>query len=152
MSDPISFTSKSPRFGLPFLFAGQAQKEYSVNEAHALADMLLHPAVIAEQDAPPAAPADGECWLVGPNPSGDWHGHAGSVASMQAGNWLFASPRNGMRLFDESTGQYRLYRDGWHAASAIAEAQGGSTIDSEARTAIAGLIAALAAAGVLPST
>jgi len=65
MSDPTSFTLTTPRFGLPFLFSGQAQKEVSVNEAHALADMLLHPCIAGELAAPPASPSAGDCWLVG---------------------------------------------------------------------------------------
>lgn len=151
MSDPISFTSSTPRFGLPFLFAGQAQKEFSVNEAHALADMLLHPSILAEQDVPPVSPVDGESWLVGPNASGEWLGHEGQLASRQAGNWVFVTPVNGMAVFDQATGTYRYYRDGWQSAATVSAPQGGSTVDSEARAAIAGLIAALAAAGILPS-
>jgi hypothetical protein len=69
MSDPISFTSSAPRFGIPFLFAGQAQY---VKEAHALVDLLLHPAIESETDTPPSAPQEGQCWLVGANPTAKW--------------------------------------------------------------------------------
>ena len=71
MSDPITFASASPRLGLPLLFAGQSQKEFFVNEAHALVDALLHAAVEGEADAPPSAAEEGECWLVGDAPSAD---------------------------------------------------------------------------------
>lgn len=149
MSDPIHFTSASPRFALPLLFAGQAQKEFFVNEALCRTDALLHPAVEGEADEPPATPEDGESWLIGADPVGAWSGRAGHFASFQAGSWVFAAPRDGMRVLDRSTGQHILYRGGWLRPAAPAAPEGGATIDGEARAAISALLAALVAGGIL---
>jgi Protein of unknown function (DUF2793) len=151
MSDPISFTSASARFALPFLFAGQAQKEVFVNEAHARADMLLHPAILGTANTPPATPQDGDCWLIGTSATGPWSGHDGQLAGRQDGNWLFTPPRNGMTVLDLSAGKIRRYANGWLTASAVSAPTGGTVIDVQARSAIAGLIAALVAGGILPS-
>jgi hypothetical protein len=105
MPDPISFTSASARYGLPLLFAGQAQKEFFVNQAHALTDALLHPAIEGEVDDPPAAPQEGETWLIGTTPSGAGDGRAGWLACFQAGAWVFAEPRDGLRVLDRVTGR-----------------------------------------------
>lgn len=148
MSEPIQFTSASPRFVLPLLFAGQAQKEFFVNEALCRADALLHPATEGEVNDPPPAPEEGECWLVGAEPTGAWAGHAGQLA-MFAGGWVFAEPRDGMRLLDRSTGQHILYRDGWQRPAAPAAPSGGETVDNEARAAITALIGALISGGIL---
>ena len=152
MSQPLSFDVVSPRFGLPLLFAGQAQKEFFVNEAHALTDALLHCAIEGEAADPPSVPADGECWLVDVSASGAWLGQDGSIACRQAGNWLFVAPRDGMQVLNRSTGQVMLYSGGWAAAAAPASPAGGSTVDIEARAAIDDLIAALRLAGVLPAS
>lgn len=152
MSDPFLFDTTSPRFGLPLLFPGQAQKEMFVNEAHALADALLHGAIEGEAPAPPATPADGENWLVGAPATGDWAGHEGKLACRQAGNWLFVLPRDGMRLLDRSTGQDRRFHGTWRIPEEALEPIGGSVVDAQARAAVLQLIVALKVAGIYPDS
>ncbi len=152
MSDPIIFESASPRFGIPFLFMGQAQKEIFVNEAHALVDALLHCTIAGESANPPASPADGDTWLVGVSATGDWAGHDGELACRQSGNWLFVIPRDGLRVYDQAREQELLFLGEWQIPTAPAEPTGGTTVDAEARAAIAGVMAALRQAGILPGS
>lgn len=152
MADPISFTSAAPRYGIPFLFAGQTQKEFFVNEAHALIDLLLHPAIENELDVPPADREEGNCWLVGSNPAGEWATHAGDLAGWVSGNWIFIRPRDGMRLVDRSNQQAIFYSNGWQRAAVPAMASGGQVVDTEAREAIAELVQSLRSAGILSSS
>lgn len=148
MPDPL-FDSRTARFELPLLFAGQAQKEFFVNELAARVDSLVHLAIEGEQAAPPTNPADGQAWLVGPGASGEWSGQTGKIASRQAGNWLFLAPRDGMRLLNRSSGQEMRYANGWLAPARPPAPSGGTTIDSESRTAIAALLACLTEAGII---
>ena len=152
MSQPITFDSTTPRFGLPHLFPAQAQKEFIVNESHALIDTLLHCAVEGEANDPPAAPADGEVWIVGPAPTGEWNGRAGQLAGRQAGAWLFVPPRTGTRVFDKEARQLALHDGQWRRAPVPEAPAGGTTIDAEARAAIESLVETLRLARVLPRT
>lgn len=129
--------------------AGQSQKEGYVNEITARLDALLHCAVEAEQAAPPTAPVDGQCWLIASGASGEWSGKAGQIAIRQSGNWLYAQPRDGMRLFNRANNQDVLFNAGWQAASRPAAPSGGTTIDAEARSAIAAIVASLTIAGII---
>lgn len=132
--------------------AAQAQKEFTVNEALALIDALLHIVVEGEAAVPPASPTDGECWIVGNEPTGDWFGQAGNIACRQAGTWLFLSPADGLTLFDKTAGCTARFGDGWHRTSPVPAPEGGTTVDTEARAAIAGVIAALETLGVIPGS
>ena len=150
MTIPIEFISTSPRFSLPYLFVGQAQKEVFVNEALARIDTLLHPSVEGEADAPPAQSVDGQSWIVGMAPTGEWLGHPGELAMRQAGNWLFAAARTGMQVYDSSSGQMARFDGQWARGADIPLPSGGATVDAEARAAIAQLVEALRFARILP--
>lgn len=130
------------------MLSGQAEKEFYVNEAHALADAIIHCAIEDVTDTPPTAPGDGQCWLVGPAPTGAWTGHAETIACRQLGNWLFVEPRDGIALLNRTTGQTLRFNGGWIAPTAPSLPSGGTTVDSEGRAALAALIAALAGAGI----
>lgn len=152
MPDPLTFASTTARHSLPNLFPGQAQKEFYVNEAHAILDTLIHPAIEEELAAPPSSPVEGGCWLVASGGTGEWAGHVGDIASWQSGHWLFASPSPGMRIHDVSSGGSLAFTGIWQRLVAPASPSGGTTVDSEARAAIDNLIATLRSAGVFPAT
>jgi len=127
----------------------QAQKEMTVNEAFALIDALLHAVVEGMASDPPAAPVDGECWLVDSQPTGEWANQAGQIACRQADSWLFVSPTTGMVVFDKSAAQSIRYDGDWTSAAAVTVPTGGSMVDAEARSAIGEIVGALQAAGIL---
>ncbi|HWK35574.1 DUF2793 domain-containing protein [Sphingomonas sp.] len=152
------------RWGLALLAPGQIQKEMTHNEALAALDLIVHPMVAAAGvDTPPAAPAQGACWLVGDAPTGAWDGHAGEIAGWTLAGWRFVVPRRGMTIWVEDPGIHARYGDaGWEMgtiigdslvlageamlgapAAAIAAPAGGATTDDEARAAISAILAVL---------
>lgn len=151
MSDSILFESTSPRFALPLLHVGQAQKEEFVNEALSRCDLMLHCAVSGERTDPPEHPEAGETWLVAQDATGAWTGRGGNLAGFHGGNWLFVEPREGLRIFDLSTRQERLFNIFWRKAALPVEPLGGMTVDVQARAAIGELVAVLQALGIVPS-
>lgn len=152
MTIPATFASATPRFGLPLLFSGQAQKEFFVNEAHVLLDALVHARVHGTADIPPPDPVEGEAWLVQPSGQGDWSGNAQSIAVFTAGGWRFIPPQPGMRVFDSASGRQLHFDDSWKFAADPGLPTGGTTVDLEARAAIGQLVAALRELGLFART
>ncbi|WP_260926451.1 DUF2793 domain-containing protein [Novosphingobium sp. 9] len=151
MTDPIAFSSTTPRFSLPLLFSGQAQKEVFVNESLARTDALLHCTVKGVASAPPEAMQEGDSWVVASDASGDFAGQDDAIACFQQGSWVFISPCEGMRIFNLATASDMLFFENWQKPATPQEPLGGSVVDGEARAAINALISALQALGVLPS-
>ena len=160
----------SARYELPFLSAGQAQKELTHNEALALIDAGLHAsAETIGATAPPSSHAPGQCWIVGTAPTGEWAGHAHALACWTEGGWRFLGARQGMRvwlidqqLWAERTGSgwvtgdvcgSRLILGGAQVVgtqqAAVAAPSGGAVIDVEARAALATLVDRLVAHGLI---
>ncbi len=139
------------RLTMPLLAAGQAQKEVTHNEALTIIDMVVAPLVEAiGGNVPPSSPVPGQQWIIGSAPSGAWTGQTGALAGWTAAGWRFVQLPAGASVTERATMlQWRRNSTTWTAPATIAAATGGSTIDSECRTQLAALIAALAARGIL---
>lgn len=148
MPEP-QFLDRTSRLNLPLLFAGQSQRETFVNETFIRLDALVHCAIESQADTPPAAPQEGQCWLVAPSASGAWAGQGSNIASYQQGQWLFQPPRDGLHLLNKSTGQRLHYHGSWQAAVKPALPTGGTVVDTQARAAIDAIVNVLIVSGVL---
>ncbi len=163
-------TEASARFDLPFILPGQAQKELYHNEALARVDAALHACVeAAPLAAPPTAPAEGQCWIVGTGATGAWAGAEEALAAWTAGGWRFVAPVPGMQVWNKAEGLWlhwsgSAWSDGTLPAAGIEiggqqvvgprlpdipNPSGGTIIDAEARTAIDALIATLKTHGLI---
>lgn len=118
---------------------------------------------------PPAVPVAGLCYIVGASPTGDWAGQAQKLAAFTSGGWRFIAPFEGLGVYVRGAGTTAVYRGGaWDVGTitgsqvaidgqqvvgareaAIAAPAGGTAIDSEARTAIGQILAALRAHGLI---
>jgi hypothetical protein len=162
--------NKTPRFELPFILPGQAQKELFHNEALGRVDAVLHPAVEGAAVAnPPAAPELGQSWLVGAGATGAWTGREGQLANWTEAGWQFVVPREGMTIWQKAAGHWLVWTaGGWSGGEiratglviggaqvvggrgpAIATPSGGTIIDEEARAGVAAIIAALMSHGLI---
>jgi Protein of unknown function (DUF2793) len=158
------------RLGLPFIIAGQAQKELAHNEALTQLDMLVGAVVVAVAPASvPATPVPGQMWIIGPAPTGAWAGKAQNLACWTSGGWRFFAPFTGFQVWSLADTKSVLWTGtDWvigqiNAAQfkvnglqvvgaqrpAITAPTGGATVDSAARVAIGTILAALVAHGLI---
>lgn len=160
------------RLALPQIAAGQIEKNVTHNEALALIDLLVGAAVEGVLgDTPPASPGVGDCYIVGAAPTGAWAGQAQSIAGYTSGGWRFIAPIEGLQATDKASGQTVAFIGGaWETGhvraaklsvagdqvvgarqAAVADPTGGTTVDAEARAAIAAILARLRAHGLIDS-
>ncbi|WP_240885562.1 DUF2793 domain-containing protein [Sphingomonas sp. SFZ2018-12] len=160
---------KTPRFSLPMLYAGQAQKELTHNEALVAIDTLLHLVVRGTTGLPPEDPTPGDCWIVGAPATDVWTGREGQIATWTTGGWRHHVPTVGMSAWsivdgvmltwlgaEWSQGELRGTRfqvAGMQVVGArqpaIADPSGGAVVDQQARATIAALLSALRAHGLI---
>lgn len=164
--------SGTPRLALPFLSPGQAQKEFTHNEALQTLDFLIAGAVEeAPRPDPPATPTVGACYIVGDSATGAWAGKSQAVAGYSTGGWRFIAPLEGMSAYVKASGVWANYRSGaWELGtlrgssiivdgqqvvgartSAITSATGGTIVDNEGRAVIDQILVALRTHGLIES-
>ncbi len=157
------------RLALPLLAAGQSQKEVTHNEALVQVDMLLHPVVVtAGQVVPPEAPRLGQGWIVGRAARDGWQGQDDALAIWTAGGWRFCPAFEGLSVWSLAGNRVMRFTAGrWSDAfdvgavriggkqvvgaqqPAIPLPTGGTAPDIQARTALAAILSALQAHGLI---
>lgn len=149
MNAIVTSPSVTRNLSLDLLFAGQAQKEFFLNEALVVLDALIMGAVSASRNTPPLEPTSGDCYRITATASGDWAGHEDAIAIFVGCAWRFVQARDGQRIVDEETGSWLIFDTGWSIINAPPPPSGGSIVDNEARAALSELIVNLRSAGVL---
>ncbi|WP_375397130.1 DUF2793 domain-containing protein [uncultured Sphingomonas sp.] len=161
---------RTARLDLALLVPGQAQKELWHNEGLAAIDLVLQASVVAAgPNTPPATPGQGQCWIVGPAPTGDWAGMADHLAGWTQGGWRFAAPVEGMTAWVADAAAFACFHAGaWTIGivratrlevggvqvvgsrrAAITNPVAGGVIDSEARAAVGSILATLRGHGLI---
>jgi hypothetical protein len=94
----------TPKLELQFLVEGQSGAEAWHNEALLRAEFAACPELLDRGiNSPPGSPSDGDAYLIGSSPTGDWATQANKL-TLYASAWKFLTPKNGMRFLvkDES--------------------------------------------------
>ena len=84
--------SSTGRLGLPYIVTAQAQKEVTHNQALNRLDVFVTPVVVDIADTPPGSPAEGDLYIVGTSPTGDFVGHNNELAQYLTSGWVFDTP------------------------------------------------------------
>ncbi len=162
--------TQTPRLSLPYILSNQSQKEVTHNLALNALDTWVGP-VIEDNGltAPPADPLDGGLWVAANAATGAWLGEDGKIAQWIGGAWVFHTPYEGFRAWLKPAGmEIRFEGSVWRVGKvtanqvlvsgvqvlggqqpAILNPSGGSIIDTEARSAINDILAALQAHGLI---
>ena len=159
----------SPRFALPYILPGQAQKEHFHNEALLRIDAALGAAAEGVVANPPAEPAEGACWIVAAGATGAWAGRGNFLAMWTPSGWRFIAPATGLRVWNQAAAaEWRWSGSAWTAGElfgsalvvkgeqvvgerqpAVPSPSGGTIIDAEARAAIDQILVALKSHGLI---
>lgn len=159
---------ETPRLGLPLIAAGQSQKDVTHNEAVLALDRLVALSVASRSLVePPLTPVTGACYIVPAGGTSAWGYPVDYLLQWQGAGWSAEMPRNGQVALVADEAVMLAYRNGWQAnwpvaglaiagravlaisPAAIAPPSGGTTIDSQARAALAALILALQQQGIV---
>lgn len=94
------------RLALPQLAPAQALKYITHNEALRRLDCLVHLSVIErDRNIPPENPSEGECYIIGAEPTGIWTEKVSTLAIFNNNQWTYLEPKIGFRAYIADSGQ-----------------------------------------------
>ena len=106
----------SPNLKLPYLAPAQAQKHVTHNEALRQLDAIVQLSVNTIAGDAPAAPDEGERYIVAASAEGTFIGQANNIAAFQDGAWAFLIPQIGWQAYVQDAATIYIF-DGtaWQA-------------------------------------
>lgn len=98
------------RIGLPTLLSSQSQKFVTVNEALQILDLAANLVVIrADFTDPPVSPSELDAYIPASPAGGAWVGQENKVAMFTNGDWVFSSPVEGWRAYNQATNDLLIF-------------------------------------------
>ena len=85
------------------------------------------PAIEVDTNTPPGTPANGNVYITGASPTGDWSGEANSIARYYNDAWLFAPIREGLTAYDATANTFEV----WDGAAWSSISGGGAVSDGD---------------------
>jgi len=103
-------SQNSPILALPYIQPAQAQKHVTHNEGMRILDAVAQLSVVsADVSSPPAAPALGDRYIVGPVALGAWVGQDGAVTVYDGSAWTFLPPIDGWIAWVKDINALRIF-------------------------------------------
>lgn len=103
---------ETPRLKLPFMSTAQVQKELTFNELAAMVDALIQLYIISVTlTAPPAAPSEGDVYVIANGATGVWLGRDQQIA-FYVGGWHYVTPQQGWLGYVAADSNYYRYEGG----------------------------------------
>ena len=101
----------------------------NVNEALSRLDLLVQMQVKENnKNLAPLSPGEGDGYIVGSSPSGEWAQQAGKLAFFQDKRWVFLTPKIGWRVWINSEATlYVMHTNGWQSITN----SGGATVQGD---------------------
>jgi len=100
----------TPNFSITELAASQAQKYVTVNEALRVVDTAMNLVVIrSDNTAPPGSPSEGDKYIPLATATGAWVGQENNIAAFINSEWIFFTPAEGWRCYDQNTNELMIY-------------------------------------------
>ncbi len=105
----------TPNLALPELVAAQSQPHVPLNTALRRLDAVVQLSIIEVLNDPPASspsPPDGDSYIIGTAPTGEWAGRSGDIAFWAGNAWGYATPQLGWIAYNIDTGGHLTFIGG----------------------------------------
>lgn len=100
----------TPILGLPELEAAQTQKYLTANSTFRRLDALVNLTVFNRTTtAPPGSPSEGDRYIVAATATGAWVGQENNVAVYVGSSWIFFTPSEGWRAYDQGANEFLIF-------------------------------------------